>query len=144
MYSLLVFVHVISAFFLGSYLALPFVFQKLPSKSGHPLKASLKIILIYTLLGHFALVFLTITGGWMVMAYSTQPSILWIVLAFVLLVLIGGLIGMMNKEMKSIIHTESSEKKLVDNMLKLKWYGWMTFTLIVLAAFIMINRNLFS
>lgn len=143
MYTTLVFLHVLSALFLGSFLAFPFVIHTLRSSSDDKLEESLKIILNYSRYGHFALVLLTITGSWMVIAYPSYPSIFWVALAYLLLILIGGLIGIMMKTIKSIILAESLEKKRVDNMAKLKWYGWITFTLILAAAFTMINRSLF-
>ncbi|WP_409973939.1 hypothetical protein [Bacillus sp. Bva_UNVM-123] len=80
----------------------------------------------------------------MFFVYSSYPSILWVGIAIVLLVLIGGTIGMMHINLKRIIISEHPEKKLVENISKLRLYSWITFLFIIAAVFIMTNRSLFS
>lgn len=63
MYSILVFIHVISAFLLGSFLILPLMYKSLAKRAGDELKASLKTIHHYTRFGHYALILLFISGG---------------------------------------------------------------------------------
>lgn len=144
MFSLFVLVHVISALFLGSFLAFPLVINTVFSRTGDELKAMLKMILSFTRSGHYALVLLIISGCWMVVEYSAYPSIVWVGIAVLLFVLIGGLIGMIHKNIKIIIDAENPEKKLLENVSKLKLFGWITFFFIMTTVFIMTNRNLFS
>ncbi len=144
MYSIIVFFHVVSALFLGSLLALPLVMNSFFSRKGNELKTALKTALSFTRASHYALVHLIISGVWMVVAYSSYPSILWIGIAILLLILIGGLIGMMHKNIKRIIFAENPEKKLLEHVSKLKWYSWITFLLIIASIFMMTNRSLFS
>ncbi|WP_340002605.1 DUF2269 family protein [Oceanobacillus sp. FSL K6-0127] len=143
MYSILVFIHVISAFLLGSFLILPLMYKSLAKRAGDELKASLKTIHHYTRFGHYALILLFISGGWMVIGYSSYPSMLWVLLSLTLLLLIGAVIGMISKRLKTITHAENAEKALQENISKLKTFGWLTFTLVIIAAFIMTNRHLF-
>lgn len=79
----------------------------------------------------------------MVIGYSSYPSMLWVLLSLTLLLLIGAVIGMISKRLKTITHAENAEKALQENISKLKTFGWLTFTLVIIAAFIMTNRHLF-
>lgn len=144
MYSIIVFFHVVSTLFLGSLLALPLVINSFSSRTGNELKTALKTALSFTRASHYALVLLMMSGVWMVVAYSSYPSILWIGIAILLLILIGALIGMMHKIIKRIIFAENPEKKLLEHVLQLKWYSWITFLLIIASIFMMTNRSLFS
>lgn len=144
MYSILVFVHVVSSLFLGTYLALPLVINAIFSRSGTELKPVLKTILSFTRAGHYALILLVISGGWMVISYASYPSILWVILSMLLLIAIGGLIGMINKNIRQILIAEDPKKKLADNISTLKWYGWLNTIFVITALFIMTNRSLFS
>lgn len=73
MYQILVFVHVISALLLGSFLVLPWVIKTIYSRSGDEFIGDLRMALIFLRSGHYALIFLMISGGWMVVGYSAFP-----------------------------------------------------------------------
>lgn len=144
MYSFILFVHVVSAIFLGCFLAFPFVIHTLFTRTSNELKTCLHTILAFTRAGHYALVLLIVSGGSMIIWYSSYPSIFWVALSILTLILIGGLIGIVNKNIKQVISANDSKKALLENMLRLKWYGWITFFSILFAVFIMTNRSLFS
>ncbi|MGN7403091.1 hypothetical protein ACTHO0_24875 [Cytobacillus praedii] len=144
MYSFLVFIHVVSALFLGSFLSLPFIIHIIFSRMANELKTVLNTTLSFMRAGHYALVLLMFSGGWMSFGYSSYPSILWAGIAIVLLVLIGGTIGMTHRNLKRIILSKYPEKKLAENVSTLKWYSWITFLFIMAAVFTMTNRSLFS
>lgn len=144
MYSFLVFIHVVSALFLGSFLSLPFIIHTIFSLTGNELITVLKTTLNFIRAGHYALVLLMISGGWMTIGYSSYSSILWAGIAIVLLVMIGGTIAMTHRILKNIILSKYPEKKLIENISMIKWYSWITFLFIMAAVFIMTNHNLFS
>lgn len=144
MYSFILFVHVVSAMFLGCFLAFPLIIHTFISRTSHELITSLKTVLAFTRAGHYALVLVMVSGGWMVIGYASYPSLFWAIGSILILILIGGLIGMMHKNIKQIIFAEDSKKTLLENRLKLKWHGWLIFFSILIAVFIMTNRSLFS
>ncbi|MCJ7841624.1 hypothetical protein MUB24_12095 [Lederbergia sp. NSJ-179] len=144
MYSFLVFLHVVSSFVLGSFISLPFIINTISSRTGNELKTVLQTISSFMRAGHYALVLLSISGGWMIFAYSSYPSVLWIGMAIVLVVLMGGSIGMNHTNLKRIIVSKYPEKEVLENMPKLRLYSWITFLFIIAAVFIMTNRRLFS
>lgn len=144
MYWFLVFLHVISAVFLGSFLALPFTIQSLAARTEDKLKMSVNTVLYFTRFGHYALILLFLSGGGMVIGYGSYPSMLWVTLSTIILIVIGGLMGVISKRMKLMKHTESLEEALQENLPKLKILSWVTFVLIIIAVFIMTNRQLFS
>jgi len=139
-----VFVHIVSSLFLGNLLVLPFVLNIILSRKGNELKTALRTTLSFTRASHYALIFLMISGGWIIVTYSSYPSIIWLVLAIILLILFGSLIGMIHKNIKSIIIAENSEKKLLEAAKKLKEYSRIALLTIISAIFIMTNRSLFS
>ncbi|MGF7015753.1 hypothetical protein [Ornithinibacillus bavariensis] len=143
MYSILLFVHVLSSLFLGTFLALPFVMNTLFSRTGDELKALIRTVLNFTQGGHYALIFLTISGGSMIMVYRSYPSKLWVVLAIVLLLMISGMVGMIQKNMKRIIGSENPEELVANHRLTLKRFAWLISLFIIAAIFIMTNRSLF-
>jgi len=143
MFFIILLVHVISALFLGSYLSLPFVINSVFSRTGDELKSMLKMIVSFTGYGHYALMFILITGVWMVVQFSAYPSFLWVGTAILLLIIIGGLIGTMHIKIKNIIEAENAEESLLENGSKIKLFSWLIFIFIVISVFIMTNRNLF-
>lgn len=144
MYAILVFFHVISAIFLGVFLTFPIIIKRLFSQTGQELKTVITTFLSFTRGGHYALVLILITGGWMTMSYSSYPSTEWVIIATLLLALIGAMIGMINTLLKKILSSEQPEEILINNRAKLKWYGWCLFLFILAASFIMTNRGLFA
>ncbi|GAB2545426.1 hypothetical protein [Gracilibacillus alcaliphilus] len=143
MYFYLVFIHVVSALFLGCFLAFPLAMNRLFSLESKELIISLKTILSFTRAGHYALVLLMISGIWMTIGYTSYPSLLWVGISILILILIGALIGMVHKQIKQIMFTADSAKELSKNRRQLTRYGWMTFFAILIAIFIMTNRSLF-
>jgi hypothetical protein len=103
----------------------------------------LKMIVSFTGYGHYALMFILITGVWMVVQFSAYPSFLWVGTAILLLIIIGGLIGTMHIKIKNIIEAENAEESLLENGSKIKLFSWLIFIFIVISVFIMTNRNLF-
>ncbi len=144
MYSFIVFAHVLGALMLGSFLVFPFAFRTLFSRSGNELKIAVKTIVGFTRFAHYALILLIITGGWMVMGYAAYPSLLWVVLSLILLMLIGALIGMIQSNLKRVIFAEDPDNALQRNKAKFHALGWFTFVLIFTVVFVMTNRSLFS
>lgn len=94
--------------------------------------------------GHYALSVLILTGGWMVSKNTALLSILWIMIACLLLAVISGLIGMIKKELKHIQLEEKPERRLLERTTILKSYSWLTVLAIITALFIMTNRQLFT
>ncbi|WP_054860049.1 hypothetical protein [Gracilibacillus sp. JCM 18860] len=143
MYLLLIFAHVLSALLLGSFLCLPIILRWLYTLTGNELRIGLKTTLAFTRVGHYALAFLLLTGGWMVIGYPPYPSVIWVVTSILLLVLIGAMIGIIHAKLKKVILTKQPEKLLLTYRTPLICYSWLTFLTIVAALFLMTNRHLF-
>ncbi len=144
MYTLLVFIHVTSALFLGSYLVLPWIIKAIFSRTGDELIGFLKMALSFLRSGHYALILLVISGGWMVVGYSAFPSILWVITAVVLLLLMGAMMGMIHKTFKGIIKSGHPRNHFMENLAKLKTMSWIAFFVILIAILIMTNPYLLS
>lgn len=144
MYQLLVFIHVTSALFLGSFLVLPWIIKSMFSRSEDELLSFLPIVLGFVRAGHYALVFMLISGGWMVMGYSAFPSILWVIIAVALLFLMGAMIGMIHQTFKGILKSEQPQMNFTENQIKLKTVSWVMFITILMAVMIMTNPYLLN
>ncbi|AOH54752.1 hypothetical protein ABE28_010355 [Peribacillus muralis] len=144
MYQLLVFIHVISAIFLGSFLVLPWMIKTIFSRTGDEFIGFLRMALSFLRSGHYALIFLMVSGGWMVTGYSAFPSILWVSIAVVLLLLIGALMGMILKTLKKIIKEDYPSNHFAENLTKLRTMSWVMFLTILIAVLIMTNPNLLN
>ncbi|WP_449620971.1 hypothetical protein [Robertmurraya sp. Marseille-Q9965] len=144
MYSFLVFIHVGSALFLGSFLSFPLILRSVFSCSDNELKPTLRTILSFTRTCHYALVLLMISGIFMFFTYSQSLSTLWITIAILLVVNIGGMIGRIQLSLKKILLSNSPEKQLIEQSSRLQWSSWITFLSIIAAVFIMTNRYLFT
>lgn len=139
MYQLLIFIHVISALFLGSFLVLPWVMKKISSRSGDEFIGFLRMALSFLRTGHYSLIFLLISGGWMVTGYSAFPSILWVIIAVALLLLMGAMMGMIHKTFKGTMMSEHPRNHFTENLTKLRVMSWVMFVTIAMAVLIMTN-----
>ncbi len=80
----------------------------------------------------------------MFFTYSQSLSTLWITIAILLVVNIGGMIGRIQLSLKKILLSNSPEKQLIEQSSRLQWSSWITFLSIIAAVFIMTNRYLFT
>lgn len=80
----------------------------------------------------------------MFFTYSQSLSTLWITIAILLVVNIGGKIGRIQLSLKKILLSNSPEKQLIEQSSRLQWSSWITFLSIIAAVFIMTNRYLFT
>lgn len=144
MYSILVFVHAVSSLFIGIYLLFPVVINGISSRSKNELIPVLQLILYITRTSHYALIVLVVSGGWMIIAYASYPSILWVIISILLLVTIGGFMGLITSKLKQVLHSEDPGKTLLGNKLTLKWYSWLNSLFVIIVLLIMTNRGLFS
>jgi len=144
MYQLLVFIHVISALFLGSFLVLPWAIKLISSQSDEEFIGFLRMALSFLRSGHYVLIFLIISGGWMVAVYSVFPSTLRVITAVALLLLMGAIMGMIHKIFKGSIESDHPRKQFAENLTKLRTISWVMSLTITIAVIIMTNPNIFN
>ncbi|UOQ43311.1 hypothetical protein MUN89_15480 [Halobacillus salinarum] len=144
MYQAIIFIHVLSAVLLGSFLILPFLMKPLFTCRREELHGFLRGIISYCRTGHYALVLLLLSGSWLVWHYSRSPSLLWTVSALALLFLLGATIGMIQRNFKRILRAEAPEDSLKANAQKLSIFNWSTFIFILVALIIMTNTRIFE
>ncbi|MFC4618917.1 hypothetical protein ACFO4N_09270 [Camelliibacillus cellulosilyticus] len=144
MFNLLIFLHVASALLLGCYLLLPFLINRLTTATGQALESCIGLLLILTRASHVALIVLLLTGGGMISQLGTMPSLLWISLALVLLVIIGGVIGMISKRLKQLRAAAKEDQLKAKHIEKMKIYSWVAALAVIVAILIMTNPNLLS
>ncbi|WP_284641131.1 hypothetical protein [Paenibacillus silviterrae] len=108
MFQFLLYLHVLSAILMGAYLVMPFLSGKLASLSGSAQYGFLNVLSGFNRAGQFALILAFLTGGYMVGKGSY--SVLWMVLAVVLLLAIGAVSGIMGKKMRQALADVSGSK----------------------------------
>ncbi|MGG3572646.1 hypothetical protein ABES80_09200 [Bacillus gobiensis] len=144
MFQLLLFLHVTSALFLGSYLVLPWLMKQRYLRSGDEFKGFLQSVLKFTRSAHYALIGLLITGFLMIVLRSAFPSVLWITIAIGLLLGIGAMIGMIDKKFKQILKSDHPKQLMSDQARTLNLYSWMAFFFILASIVIMTNPRLLA
>lgn len=108
MVQLFLYLHVLSAIFMGFYLLLPFLSQRLSALSGDKQQGFLHVLFAMNRAGQWAIWVAFISGGYLV---SKNPySMAWIVLAIVLFLAIGALTGIMGKRMRLSLYSDSGSK----------------------------------
>ncbi|MDF2713952.1 MAG: hypothetical protein K0R28_877 [Paenibacillus sp.] len=144
MYNLLIFLHVTSALLLGTYVLLPFVSSRLTELSDPAREGFVMMLLNYLRAGHFALIGVLLTGGGMIGLAGARPSVLWMVTAVVLVFVIGGVIGNINKGLKKLLAAVQAGTSITGHARDVKVSGWLAAVAIVAAILIMTNPGLLS
>lgn len=144
MYSVLIFLHVASALLLGTYLVLPLVSGRLTDLSGPAREGFVMMLLNYLRAGHFALIGVLLTGGGLIGLAGSRPSVLWMVTAVLLVFVIGGVIGNINKGLKKLLAADKTGAGIAGHARDVKVSGWIAAVAIVAAILIMTNPGLLS
>lgn len=142
MYPLVLLVHVISAVLLGSYLTLPWQIKKMRNVPRDNLVLCIDFIQSYTRTGHYSLILLLVSGGLMIVIYSAFPSIIWVVVSGITLLLIGAFMGMIKKRLRQIKDSEKPEDLLQKNFKVLSMFSWTLFFCILFALVIMTHPSI--
>ncbi|TNJ67243.1 hypothetical protein FE784_06795 [Paenibacillus hemerocallicola] len=144
MYNALIFLHVTSALLLGTYVLFPLVSGRLTDLSGPAREGFVMMLLNYLRAGHFALIGVLLTGGGMIGLAGTRPSVLWMVTAVALVIVIGGVIGNINKGLKKLLAAGKAGSDIAGHARDIKISGWIAAGAIVAAILIMTNPGLLS
>jgi hypothetical protein len=142
MYPLVLLVHVISAVLLGSYLTLPWQIKKTLNIPRDNLVLRINFIQSYTRAGHYSLILLLVSGGLMIVIYSAFPSIIWVVVSGITLLLISAFMGMIKKRLRQIKDSEKPEDLLQKNFKVLSVFSWTLFFCILFALVIMTHPSI--
>jgi hypothetical protein len=140
MYNVMIFLHVVSALLLGSYVVLPFLVGRAASLSGAAQESFVGVLRSFNRVGQFALIVAFITGGALIS--SVKPSVAWMITATVLLLIIGALSGMIGARSKKLIAAAKASSSTASDVAKIKAFSWIAAIAVILAVLIMTNRQL--
>lgn len=142
MYHVMIFLHVISALLLGSYVVFPFIVGRAASLSGAGQESFMGLLSTINRIGQFSLIVTFISGGAMIS--EVDPSALWMILSVVLLVIVGAVTGMLGSRIKKLRANSAAGKSIVTDAAKIKVFSWIGAVAVVVAVFIMTNRQIFE
>ncbi|MCD1258910.1 hypothetical protein B5M42_008680 [Paenibacillus athensensis] len=141
MNNVLLFLHVLSALLLGSYVVFPFVAGRAASLSGAAQTGFLGLLSTLNRIGQFSLIVVFLTGGGMIHAY--EPPVSWMITAVVLLLIIGAVTGMMGSRIKKALTASKAGGSISADAGKVRTYSWIAAIAVIAAIFVMTNSSLF-
>jgi len=142
MYSVMIFLHVVSALLLGAYVVFPFLVGRAATLSGAAQESFVGLLRSFNRVGQFALIVAFLTGGAMISQIEPRPSVAWMVLAIVLLLIIGAMTGMMGARMKKLIAAGQAGGSTAADAAKVKSFSWIAAIATIVAVLIMTNPQL--
>lgn len=144
MYPVMIFLHVISALFLGAYVVFPFLVGRAAALSGAAQESFVGVLSTFNRFGQIALIVTFLSGGAMVSQVDPMPSALWMALAVVLLLIVGAVTGMIGGRIKKLIANSKAGKSTATDAAKIKTFSWIAAIAVIVAVLIMTNPQLLS
>jgi hypothetical protein len=138
----MLFLHVISALLLGSYVVFPFIVGRAASLSGAGQESFMGLLATINRIGQFSLIVTFISGGAMVSEGSFSG--LWMTLAIVLLVIVGAVTGMIGGRIKKLRANSAAGKNTLADAAKIKTFSWIGSIAVILAIVIMTNPQILA
>ncbi|MBP1963653.1 hypothetical protein [Paenibacillus aceris] len=142
MYQVMIFLHVISALLLGAYVVFPFIVGRAATLTGAALEGFAGLLSTLNRVGQFSLIVTFITGGAMVS--KVDVSVLWMVLAIVLLLIVGAMTGMIGGRIKKLIANAKAGNSTATDAAKIKSFSWIAAVAVVVAILFMTNPQLLA
>ncbi|MDD9265904.1 hypothetical protein ACFPES_02545 [Paenibacillus sp. GCM10023248] len=142
MYQVMIFLHVISALLLGAYVVFPFIAGRAASLSGAALEGFMGLLSSLNRVGQFSLIVTFITGGAMVS--KVEVSVLWMIIAVVLLLIVGAVTGMIGGRIKKLVANSKAGANTATDAAKIKTFSWIAAVAVIIAILIMTNPQLLA
>ncbi|TXK84208.1 hypothetical protein [Paenibacillus sp. N3.4] len=144
MYQVMIFLHVVSALLLGVYVVFPFVVGRAAALSGAAQESFAGLLSTFNRIGQFSLIVTFLTGGAMISQVDPKPSILWMTLAVILLLIVGALTGMIGGRLKKLIANSKAGKSAAADAAKIKAFSWIAAVAVIVAVLFMTNPQLLA
>ncbi|MEW9698326.1 hypothetical protein [Paenibacillus sp. SI8] len=142
MYHVMIFLHVVSALLLGSYVVFPFLAGRAGTLSGAAQESFVGLLRSFNRVGQFALIVAFITGGALIS--NAKPSVAWMITATVLLLIIGALSGMIGARTKKLLAAAKAGSNTASDVGKIKSFSWIAAIVVILAVLIMTNPQILA
>ncbi|MDR6552919.1 hypothetical protein [Paenibacillus qinlingensis] len=142
MYQVMIFLHVISALMLGSYVVFPFIVGRAASLSGAGQESFMGLLSTMNRVGQFSLIVTFLSGGAMVSQIDPMPSALWMAVAVILLVIVGAVTGMIGGRIKKLKANSAAGKSTATDAAKIKTFSWIASISVILAILVMTNPQI--
>ncbi|OPH46773.1 hypothetical protein BC351_12590 [Paenibacillus ferrarius] len=144
MLQVMIFLHVISALLLGVYVVFPFIVGRAAALSGAAQESFAGLLSTFNRIGQYSLIVTFLTGGAMVSQIDPRPSVLWMALSVVLLLIVAALTGMMGGRIKKLIASGKAGKSTAADAAKIKAFSWIAAVAVILAILFMTNPQLLN
>ncbi|MBP1989486.1 hypothetical protein [Paenibacillus eucommiae] len=142
MYSIMIFIHVISAVLMGSYLVFPFLAGRAAALTGQEQASYTGLLITLNRVGQFSLIVAFITGGAMIS--KVDVSVIWMIVAIVLLIAIGATTGIMGSNLKRLIVANKEVSTTSVAASKVQTLSWVSGIILLVILYVMTHPMLFS
>jgi hypothetical protein len=142
MNSVMLFLHVVSAILMGSYLVLPFLSGRAAALSGQEQQSNVSLLITLNRVGQIALVIALLTGGAMIS--SAGVSVAFMITAIILVLAIGATSGIMGASLKKMLVASKAETSTSAPASKVQTFSWLSAILILFIVYVMTNPTVFS
>jgi uncharacterized membrane protein len=142
MNSVMLYLHVVSAVLMGSYLVLPFLSGRAAALSGQEQQSYCSLLIILNRVGQIALVISLLTGGAMI--HTAGVSTAWMITAIVLVLAIGATSGIMGASLKKMLIASKAETSTSVPASKVQTFSWLSAILILFIVYVMTNPAMFG
>ncbi|WNQ09923.1 hypothetical protein MJA45_20195 [Paenibacillus aurantius] len=141
MNQFILFLHLLSAVGMGFYLLFPFLYGRVASLSAAAKEGYTSLLTGANRIGQILLVVQFLTGGYLVS--KGEYSVLWMILASVLLLAIGGMTGVLGANLKKLNAAVKGGQPAGAYEGKVKTFGALNAILLLAVLFVMNYPNLF-
>jgi hypothetical protein len=142
MESVMIFLHVVSAVLLGSYLLLPFLSGRAAALSGVEQQSQIGLLITLNRVGQFSLIVALVTGGALI--HSAGVAVAWMIVTFVLFLAIGATSGIMGANLKKMLIASKEESSTSVPASKVQTFSWISGIVLLLLIYIMTHPALFA
>jgi hypothetical protein len=142
MESIMLFLHVVSAVLLGSYLLVPFLSGRAAALSGIEQQSQVSLLITLNRIGQFSLVVALITGGAMI--HSAGVAVLWMILTVILFLALGAASGILGVNLKKMLVASKEESSTSIPASKVQTFSWISGIVLLLLIYIMTHPTLFA
>ncbi|SEB88761.1 hypothetical protein [Paenibacillus sp. GP183] len=142
MNSVMLFLHVISAILMGSYLVLPFLSGRAAALSGLEQQSNVSLLITLNRVGQIALVVALLTGGAMIS--TAGVSVAFMITAIILVLAIGATSGIMGSSLKKMLDASKADSSTSVPASKVQTFSWLSAILILFIVYIMTHPAVFG
>lgn len=144
MFSIMIFIHVISAVLMGSFLVFPFFSGRAASLEGQEQLSYVSLLITLNRVAQFALVVAFLTGGAMLSNKEISISVPWMITAIILFLAVAAASGIMGANLKKIVAANKAAASSSAAASKVQSFSWISAIVLLLVLYVMTHPAMFA